>query len=228
MDMTISSQASEESVEGSTTNAHVPERDMKRHERAGTKTCKICKVEKDIKLFRVGLRFCNACRCDMEKQRYADPEYRARHLAKAKEYYAAKRAEVLKQKSEYGKRPEIAERDKKRRRERYAADKDFALRTKKRRDNYYAKNPEVFRARDAKRRALALLAMPKWANKALIKKLYKEAAEKTKATGIKHEVDHRVPLQGRTVCGLHVEYNLRVISEFANRSKANKLVHEIV
>ena len=45
----------------------------------------------------------------------------------------------------------------------------------------------------------------------------------TSQTGIKHEVDHIIPLQSPFVCGLHVEYNLQVITAKMNRSKGNKL-----
>ncbi len=47
------------------------------------------------------------------------------------------------------------------------------------------------------------------ADKEAIKALYREAAEKTRETGIKHEVDHVVPLQGDLVSGLHWEGNMR-------------------
>jgi len=75
-------------------------------------------------------------------------------------------------------------------------------------------------ARAAKRNAV-----PTWINEALkeqIQKFYIEARLKTKETGTKYEVDHIVPLMGKNVCGLHVPWNLRVITQFENRSKQNK------
>ena len=67
-------------------------------------------------------------------------------------------------------------------------------------------------------------ATPTWANKDKIKEIYAKAADLTLETGIKHEVDHIVPLTNDLVCGLHVEHNLRVITLNENRKKHNKFV----
>jgi hypothetical protein len=75
-------------------------------------------------------------------------------------------------------------------------------------------------ARAAKRNAV-----PKWIDDKLkqeIQKFYIDARLKTKETGTKYEVDHIVPLMNENVCGLHVPWNLRVVTQFENRSKQNK------
>lgn len=69
-------------------------------------------------------------------------------------------------------------------------------------------------------------ATPKWANKEKIKEVYLEAITLTNSTGIPHEVDHIVPLTNKLVCGLHNEFNLRVVSRNENRTKWNKFVVE--
>ena len=69
-----------------------------------------------------------------------------------------------------------------------------------------------------------VLATPTWADRELIKELYELARKLTEQTGIPHEVDHVIPLQGETVSGLHCQDNLQILTQEQNRRKANKLV----
>ena len=73
-----------------------------------------------------------------------------------------------------------------------------------------------------KRHCGQLLRTPKWADTEWIKRIYRICAEITKATGVKHEVDHEIPLQGEYVSGLHVPDNLRITTKTENLKKGNK------
>ena len=70
-------------------------------------------------------------------------------------------------------------------------------------------------------------ATPAWltrAQKSQIRELYKIAITMTKTTGEQYVVDHIVPLRSDVVCGLHVPWNLRVITQEENLLKSNKLI----
>ena len=75
-----------------------------------------------------------------------------------------------------------------------------------------------------KRKAAKLQRTPSWVDHSEIKAIYDLAAEVSKETGIPHEVDHIIPLQGRGVSGLHVPWNLQVITRRENRSKGIRLI----
>jgi 5-methylcytosine-specific restriction endonuclease McrA len=92
---------------------------------------------------------------------------------------------------------------------------------------YKQENPDMYRALVSLRRRRFRLATPKWlsdAQKMEIRLKYRLAIELSRATGVRHAVDHEIPLQGEDVCGLHVPWNLRVITQEENLKKSNKLV----
>jgi hypothetical protein len=86
-----------------------------------------------------------------------------------------------------------------------------------------ASNRDKKAAYQAARTAQGLRATPPWADPAAIAAVYVQA-EQFRALGLDIDVDHVIPLQGKTVCGLHVANNLRVCLASDNRSKGNKLL----
>jgi 5-methylcytosine-specific restriction endonuclease McrA len=83
------------------------------------------------------------------------------------------------------------------------------------------------RADTKSRRRKHRQASPLWltrAQKAEMRELYKIAITMTKTTGEQYVVDHIIPLRSENVCGLHVPWNLRVITREENLRKSNKLV----
>jgi 5-methylcytosine-specific restriction endonuclease McrA len=87
------------------------------------------------------------------------------------------------------------------------------------------KHPEKKLADTRKRQVQKLNRTPKWLTKSdwiEINWAYAWARQLTKETGIKHVVDHIIPLQGKTISGLHCPQNLQVITAKENSLKANK------
>jgi len=83
---------------------------------------------------------------------------------------------------------------------------------------------------DMRRKAALIQRTPRWADNERIKEYYIEAERLTKETGICHEVDHIIPLQGKMISGLHVHNNLQILTRSQNRAKKNsvkKIIWEI-
>lgn len=92
---------------------------------------------------------------------------------------------------------------------------------KKIQSSYQKRNSSYYASKCAERYAKKTRATPKWANDFFIKEIYHLAALRTKLMGYPWHVDHIVPLRSPTVCGLHVENNLRVIPATDNYKKRN-------
>ncbi len=92
---------------------------------------------------------------------------------------------------------------------------------------YKDRNIDVVRADTSVRKRRHREATPKWltpAERLQMRDLYVQARKMTELTRERYVVDHIVPLRGEEVCGLHVPWNLRVITQEQNLKKSNKLV----
>ena len=78
------------------------------------------------------------------------------------------------------------------------------------------------RVRQHERRAMERKAKPSWYDSGEVRQFF-EVARVLSRSGVKFSVDHVVPLKGRSVCGLHVQDNLRVIPLWQNIAKNNRL-----
>jgi hypothetical protein len=91
---------------------------------------------------------------------------------------------------------------------------------------YWAKNKEKRCEYAAYRNAAEAQATPSWLTedqKWMISEIYELRLKRQEATGVKHHVDHIIPLLGKEARGLHVPWNLQVITATDNCRKSNKV-----
>lgn len=88
------------------------------------------------------------------------------------------------------------------------------------------KNPARVNANTQMRNARKTKAAPKWLNriqKLEMKEWYNLAKWMERHYGNKWHVDHIIPLKGKNVSGLHVPWNLQVITADENIKKGNRV-----
>ena len=201
------------------------------------KLCSKCQEEKDFSLFyyvkgKPGSWCKTCCRnahvayasTDRAKaknrERRASAEYKLKKAALDKRYRETDREAKLQKKREYYR----ANKDKhsKRMAELYAANRD---KVKQRVKEWVQNNREKSNRYGLERHARKLRARPAWFGE-LDVFIFEEAAElallRARLTGLEWEVDHIVPLRGKTVSGLHVWSNVQVIPQTLNASKRNR------
>ena len=205
-----------------------------------TKVCSKCKIEKLVKEFhkdsssKDGLNLC--CKvCNLEKSKKwrkanshkikeYNKKYHKTNSDKAKKYHKEWRKSNPNYGREYGKAN--SERVKEYRKDYQKANYD---KIKERWKEYTKANPDKINAHTAKRRSKKLQATPPWLTKehlSDIRAYYTKSKALEESTGIKHHVDHIVPLQGENVCGLHVPWNLQVLTASENLAKKNSYPDE--
>ncbi len=89
---------------------------------------------------------------------------------------------------------------------------------------YYDSHKPEANARAMKRKLNVKLAIHAGSNKPAIDKIYKDCFELSKKTGIKHNVDHVIPIE---FGGWHHELNLQILPEKINKSKKDNPLWEM-
>jgi len=92
--------------------------------------------------------------------------------------------------------------------------------------NWQVNNRDKVNSYNSYRRALELKATPSWLTKEQLNQIesfyWLARLEKERTDDVYH-VDHIVPLNGKTVCGLHVPWNLQVLTAVKNLQKSNNI-----
>jgi hypothetical protein len=190
------------------------------------KICSKCNIEKSFESFskssssKDGLQYkCKHCCKILSLERYKVKKVEM--LAKNKQYREANKQKI----SAYSKtRRETDTEIVKAVKKKYRDSNRCELNAKNRK--YKAENLHKVSAWASKRRANKLQATPPWLtlqDYTEIEDLYLCARMFKLYTGQEYHVDHIIPLQGKTVCGLHVPWNLQVIPAKENLRKSNKI-----
>lgn len=90
-------------------------------------------------------------------------------------------------------------------------------------------NPARVASNRQSNRLLRRRAQPRWLTliqKAQIREFYEISMAKTRQTGVKHHVDHVFAISGATFNGLHVPWNLQILTATQNDEKWIKVPQE--
>ena len=93
-----------------------------------------------------------------------------------------------------------------------------------RQQEHHKENKFLYNMYSSQRRARKLSATPTWLSDEhyqQILALYQQRQVLSEQLGVNFEVDHVVPLQYPLVCGLHVPWNLQLLTLEENRQKSN-------
>ena len=174
--------------------------------------CAKCHKYKDTSQFhkhsrnKSGVRSrCKSCRAEDHQQRMLEKADRENHNASSRRWY---RNNTEKAKDTRAKYREI-----------------HSERVATMRKNWEKANKDRRVYISAKYRAKRLQRTPKWLTNddhTWMSWYYLQAQRLTEITGIKHEVDHIYPLQGSNLSGLHVPWNLQILTKTENATKGNR------
>ena len=171
-----------------------------------TKVCSKCNVEKPLDQFYLAPRYrlgvsghCKACKGLYAKIRNSDP------LVKENDRKVRRMRDRSEEHRKY--------------REKYPE------KCKAKYNKWRIANMARAAEKSARYRAAKLNATPPWLSAielAQIQEMYDIADAKTMQTGVKYHVDHIHPLQGDGFTGLHVPWNLQILTALENKAKNNR------
>ena len=181
-----------------------------------TKVCVKCHVEKPLSEFYKAKRGAFGVRTDCKEcNKDAARQWSALNPDKVKESQRRSRLKNRQKNKQCQRRWYEANKEK-----HIAVTREWAEnnkdKTRKSSSDYRKRNKSRFAAYAAARKAREINATPKWVDLEIVQDFYLEA----KYHGL--VVDHIVPLQGKNVCGLHVEHNLQLLTTEENCKKSNK------
>lgn len=193
---------------------------------------------------------CAQCTRESTKKRmariYSDPEEheafnvkarekRRRHWHRHKDRYNAEKRERWANDEEYRNKMKAMQADYIKRTEYYNSEtrKQWAENNKDKRTEYERRwrenNVGASKYLGYLYRRRKRAAMPPWADKEAMKKMYEKVARMNRLAGrntpgrCAFHVDHIIPLHGENVCGLHIPENLRIMRASDNIRKGNKV-----
>jgi hypothetical protein len=173
------------------------------------KVCSECKRALDLSAFHKNKRrkdgyheYCKECR----RAQYVRRD-QPKTMARAAKRYYSKREECLAQM-----------------RVRYEAIRNQKMAYGR---EHYQKNKSKYLGNAAARKKHIKRATPAWFDDNhwfVVQEAYELAQRREALTGVPWDVDHIVPLRGKTVCGLHVKENIAVVPRVVNNFKRTKLI----
>jgi len=147
-------------------------------------------------------------------------------LSKHKEYKQKNKLKIQVKNKEYQEKNKEQIKEKNVVRRKIYYDKNIE-KIKQRYKDWVNNNPEKKLALNAKRVAAKLERTPSWLTDDQLHRIewfYAEAKRLSEETGIKHHVDHVLPLRGKNVSGLHIPENLQILTARENLRKNNRYV----